>query len=125
MDWSSSFRRRLRSLTLRKYSDMLKAVSKKQCDSFVVFDYNNLIIGWAIYVMEPWYSDIPGDFSVYVRKSYRKRGIGKALINAALKKYKFLQIHPWDNTSGKFFAKMKKEQKNSLKVMRGECFLER
>lgn len=123
MDWSSSFRKRLRSLTLRVYSDMLKAVAKKQCDSFVVFDDNDLIVGWAIYVMEPWYAAVPGDFSVYVRKAYRKKGIGKMLIKTAIEKYGSLRIHPWNDNSGKFFAKMIDEEKDALVVVRGDYYL--
>jgi GNAT superfamily N-acetyltransferase len=122
-EWSSATRKGLRNLTLRTSSDMRMALASKKCDSFVAFDDNNMIVGWAIYVMEPWYDlEIPGDFSVYVRKLYRKRGIGRALIQRGVEKYGTLRIHPWDDNSGSFFSKMIRES-NFLFPVRGHEFL--
>jgi GNAT superfamily N-acetyltransferase len=121
MNWSSSVRKKLRSLSLRGIGDMSKIIARKKCDSFVMFD-GQMIVGWAIYSMEPWYSTDSGDFMIYVRKVYRKQGVGRMLLQAAVKKYGVLRIHPWDRNSGKFFSKMLGEEK-SLIVARGRIYL--
>jgi GNAT superfamily N-acetyltransferase len=120
-DWSPAMRRQLRSLSLRGEGDMCKVLAKKTCDTFVVFD-NNIIVGWAIYSEDPWYKAEPGDFMLYVRKSYRKKGVGRMLIRAASQKYGKLLIHPWNTNSGRFFAKMLGES-DDLEVVRGSDWL--
>jgi len=124
MEWSPADRKRFRSLSLRSTGDMCKALVRKKCDTFVVFDDQNVFVGWGVYVMEPWYHEkLPGDFSVYVRKSYRKKGIGKMIAKVAIEKYGSLRVHPWDCNSGKFFSKMIKEE-GTMIVVRGECYLD-
>lgn len=121
-DWSAATRKRLRSLSLRSEGDMCKALAKRPCDTFVVFE-NGTIVGWAIYVLTPWYhSTLPGDFMIYIRKSQRNRGVARTLIKEGLKKYGTLRIHPWNRESGEFFSKMLKEI-NNLEIARGEGWI--
>lgn len=121
--WSYVVRRKLRSLSLRGEGDMCKAIAKKSCDTFVAFD-EHMIIGWAIYIEEPWYhSEQSGDFMLYIRKSYRKHGIGRMLIQAGLRKYALLRIHPWNIDSGMFFRKMLDEEKDSFIIARGSHYV--
>ena len=120
--WPPETRKRLRSISLRSEGDMCKAIRHRPCDSFVVF-HNGAILGWAIYVLEPWYHDkMPGDFMIYVKKLWRRKGIGRALIKAGLAKYKNIRIHPWNENSGRFFSKIIKENKDIV-IARGRAWL--
>ena len=121
-DWSPSMKARLRSLSLRSAGDMCKIISNKVCDTFVILD--ETIIGWSIYVLEPWYSNSPGDFMLYVRSSYRRMGWGRKLVELAINKYGSLKIHLWNECSGKFYSKMYfKEFTDKLDIVRGSNYL--
>lgn len=76
---------------------------RRSCDTFVAFE-GDMIVGWGVYIVDFWHSDC--DFMLYVRKRYRRKGIGRALLNAAIKKYGRVGLHAWDYKSGAFFAKM-------------------
>ena len=118
-DWSPEMRKRLRSLSLRQVGSICKVVSRTPCDTFVLFD-SNVLIGWGIYLLEH-YNGIfliydQGSFMLYVRNLYRKKGVGKFIIQNAVKKYGKLKIYPWNNNSGMFFKKILNNFEGSLEV---------
>lgn len=118
-DWSPEMKRQLRSLSLRTRGSICKVVSKTPCDTFVLFD-NNILVGWGIYLLGH-YNGIfliynQGSFMLYVRNSYRKKGVGKFIIQNAIRKYEKLKVYPWDNNSGIFFKKVLNNFENSLEV---------
>lgn len=108
-------RKRLRSLSLRSEGDICKVLVSKSCDTFVAFE-GNMIIGWGVYIKDFWFTS--SDFMLYVRKSYRNKGVGRELIKAAMGKYGTVSLHAWDMNSGRFFSKMLGDMDN-LNIARG------
>jgi GNAT superfamily N-acetyltransferase len=76
----------------------------------LVWDGKNIIAWGLIFLIgKIW------EFSVYVKRSYRRKGIGSKIYRSIKKKLKILNIQidvcRHDNVSGKFFDKMFKTNK--------------
>jgi len=84
--------------------------NKKNCYVVLVWDGKNIIAWGLIFLIgKIW------EFSVYVKRSYRRKGIGSKIYRSIKKKLKILNIQidvcRHDNVSGKFFDKMFKTNK--------------
>jgi len=117
-NWTPIMRKHLRNLTFKE-GLMRNIVSTYPCDTFVAFE-NDLIIGWGIFILNKRITN--NDFMLYIRKSYRRKGIGKKIVKSAIKKYGKISIYIWDNISSKFFCKMINET-NAVFVSSGKCWI--
>jgi L-amino acid N-acyltransferase YncA len=115
-EWELSIRKKLRDLSLRSSGDMCKRVKKFNCDTFVAFN-GDTIIGWAIFCINTQ------EAMVYVRKTNRRMGIGRVLLNNVISKYEACSVRAWDTVSGRFFYTMIKESSSNTIVVNGRSYL--
>lgn len=95
-DWPGEIRRVLIGLTLKPASGLGDMACHQNCKTFVAFREDGKIVGWAG-------ANKSGDFMVYVRRSYRKRGIGSLLHRHAKKWHgKEMYIYPEPSNQGFF-----------------------
>lgn len=86
-------------LTIKPGSGLADMV-KSNCMTYVCFDENDKIVGWAVtgdFIYTP-------AFMVYTRRGYRRRGIGAMLHRHAMKhmKGKRCQVFPDPQNAGYF-----------------------
>ena len=100
------------SLTLRESGEMQTNLSwyfrEDERDSFVYLIKDEAkLLAWAL--VFPKYAKEVGAF-FYVRKTYRRKGLGRALYKTVEKDFKNkFEIYPHDEVSENFFDKMEAE----------------
>jgi GNAT superfamily N-acetyltransferase len=96
-----------KSLNFRSAGDMfyaLPAARRNPLAKVILIDDNDKLVAWSLLIpyVEPDGSYYEGQF--YVRRSYRRRGLGKRLVKKAQQTVDNLRICPHDYRSVAFFA---------------------
>lgn len=102
LDWPADMRKKLRDMTLgyRYDSQMLHAVSLGKNPITCVAFVNKVPVGWSLVSCGKI-----GTVMVYIKRKFRKQGIGTKLINK-FKKYKKLSAISWSEPSYYFWRKI-------------------
>ena len=110
MSWPVDIRKKLRNLTLSNGVSGMRIAVERGLNplSCVAFD-GNIITGWSIYVHIHPFVFKRNIIMVYVRKTYRRQGIGSSLVKR-LKTKVFNDCIGigWDKRSADFFNSIAK-----------------
>lgn len=100
LEFSSDVRRKIRDASLRQRGVFCSkmAVFADRATIKVAF-LNNGVVGWAAHFLEHGHHNI----YMYVKRSYRRHGVGTKLLADMLNKFPSSVVHPHDKASKAFF----------------------
>ena len=122
-DWSPEIKRQLRNLTINhnkfgtscmRYEIQQKANLILTCVAF----NKDKVIGWAMYLKYSFSIGKKDSIMVYVKKPFRRMGIGRRLVNKL--KNKEIKGYSYNDSSCKFWTHMRKNYKNVIHYKWGE-----
>lgn len=118
-DWDRKTKQILMGLTVSGTSGMRESIIKnKELETFIALN-DDIIVGWGLFVPKKENSWTHADACamVYVRRSYRKKGIGRKLLNRIARYNKKFATHGWSDEADIFFNKVRKEIKRNDKKL--------
>lgn len=83
--------------------------------TFVAF-VNGEPVGWAVSGAKLDYDDESPYVMVFIHSEWRRKGIGKRLLELASKHYNPCKVYAWDNISYRFYKNVEK-QINTIQVV--------
>jgi len=93
-------RQKIRSASLRSDGTFCYDMSRFGDSATIKVAFlNDEVVGWAVHFLRFGYPNI----YMYVKKAYRRQGVGSRLINDMLKAFPTSTVHPHDKVSRAFF----------------------